>query len=70
MSPLLRIITLVVSIILPLLPVITIIIYYYVFESEQLADDRMQAGLRLLSGSTTIQPRLQLRTLILILTWI
>ena len=32
------IITLVVSFVIPLLPIITIITYYYVFETEQLAD--------------------------------
>ena len=39
MSPLLRIITFCVSIIMSLLRVITIITYYYVFETGQLADE-------------------------------
>ena len=38
MKSLLRIITFSVSIIMSLLPIITIITYYYVFETEQLAD--------------------------------
>ena len=40
MSPLLRIITFCVSIIMSLLRIITIITYYYVFETGQLADVR------------------------------
>ena len=35
------IITLVVSFMIPLLPIITIITYYYVFESEKLADEEI-----------------------------
>jgi hypothetical protein len=44
MSPLLRIITFAVSIIMSLLPIITIIAYYYyVFETGQLADESDRA---------------------------
>jgi hypothetical protein len=42
MSPLLRIITFAVSIIMSLLPIITIIVYYYVFETGQLADGLLE----------------------------
>jgi hypothetical protein len=38
MSPLLHIITFAVSSIMSLLPIITIIVYYYIFETGQLAD--------------------------------
>ena len=39
MDPLLRIITLCISIIMTLLRIITIVTYYYVFETGQLADE-------------------------------
>ena len=45
MSSLLLIVTLGVSIINPFSPFITIVTYYYVFESEQLADDHINSRL-------------------------
>ena len=42
MTSLLPIMTLGVSFLIPLLPIITIITYYYVFESEQLANEEQK----------------------------
>ena len=53
MSLLLPIFTLAVSIIMPLLPIITIITYYYVFETGKLADDDLRHYLGLNSVHNT-----------------
>ena len=55
MSLLFPIITLAVSIIMPLLPIITIITYYYVFETGQLADGATPVT-KQLEVSTAAQP--------------
>ena len=54
MSPLLHIITLCVSIIMSLLRIITIITYYYVFETGQLADEGLGSGIGINGSSSRL----------------